>query len=65
MATFKKSLDDHKFAAAVDSDVKLGEQVQVQGTPSMFINGARVQNPGSFEAVAEMIEAALKGSTPG
>jgi hypothetical protein len=32
----------------------------------MFINGARVSNPTSFEAVAEMIEAALKGgSTPG
>jgi protein-disulfide isomerase len=66
MVAFKKSLDDHKFAAAIDSDVKLGEQAQVQGTPSMFINGARVQNPTSFEAVAEMIEAALKGgATPG
>jgi len=65
LAAFKKSLDDHKFAPAVDTDVKLGEQVQVQGTPSMFINGARVQNPASFEAVGEMIEAALKGSTPG
>jgi protein-disulfide isomerase len=65
MAAFKKSLDDHKFAEAVDSDVKLGEKVQVSGTPSMFVNGARVQNPTSFEAVAEMIEAALKGATPG
>jgi protein-disulfide isomerase len=65
MGAFKKSLDDHKFAEAVDSDVKLGEKVQVSGTPSMFINGARVQNPTSFEAVAEMIEAALKGATPG
>ena len=62
---FKKSLDDHKFAEAIDSDVKLGEKVQVSGTPSMFVNGARVANPTSFEAVAEMIEAALKGSTPG
>src|SRR5205823_8870274 len=52
LASFKKSLDDHKFASAVDSDVKLGEQVQVQGTPSMFVNGTRVANPTSFEAVA-------------
>jgi protein-disulfide isomerase len=65
MTAFKKSLDDHKFAAAVDADVQLGEKVQVSGTPSMFVNGARVANPTSFEAVAEMIEAALKGSTPG
>jgi len=65
MAAFKKSLDDHKFEGAVDADVKLGEQAQVSGTPSMFINGARVANPTSFEAVAQMIESALKGSSPG
>ena len=65
LAAFKKSLDDHSFAAAVDSDVKLGEQVHVQGTPSMFINGTRVENPTSFDAVAQLIEAALKGPVPG
>jgi protein-disulfide isomerase len=65
MTAFKKSLDEHKFAPVVDADVQLGEKVQVSGTPSMFINGARVANPTSFEAVAEMIEAALKSSTPG
>ena len=64
MPAFKKSLDDHKFAATIDTDVKLGEKAQVSGTPSMFINGARVANPTSFEAVAEMIEAALKGQGP-
>ncbi len=57
MAAFKKSLDEHKFGPAVDSDVKLGEQAAVQGTPSMFVNGARVANPTSFEAIADMIEA--------
>ena len=65
LAAFKKSLDDHKFAAAVDADMKLGAEVQVQGTPSMFVNGTRVANPTSFEAVTEMIEAALKGASPG
>ncbi len=65
MPAFKKSLDEHKFADVVDNDVKLGEKAAVSGTPSMFVNGARVANPTSFEAVAEMIEAALKGATPG
>lgn len=65
LAAFKKSLDDHKFAAAVDADMKLGQQIQVQGTPSMFINGTRVANPTSFEAIAQIIEAALKGAPPG
>jgi protein-disulfide isomerase len=65
VAQFKKALDDHKFASTVESEIKLGETVAVQGTPTMFINGARVQNPTSFEAVSAMIETALKGSTPG
>jgi protein-disulfide isomerase len=64
MPAFKKSLDEHKFAPVVDSEVKLGEQVQVSGTPSMFVNGARVANPTDFDAVAAMIEQALKGQAP-
>jgi protein-disulfide isomerase len=65
VAAFKKSLDEHKFAPAVDADVKLGERAQVNGTPSMFVNGKRVANPTNFEAVAALIEAALKGGPPG
>jgi protein-disulfide isomerase len=59
---FKKALDGKAYAADVDSDVKLGESVAVQGTPTMFINGARVQNPTSFETVSAQIESALKGT---
>jgi protein-disulfide isomerase len=65
VAQFKKALDDKKLGEQVDSDMKLGEQVQVQGTPTMFVNGARVDNPSDFNAVSAMIDAALKGGTPG
>ncbi|MEP7052088.1 MAG: thioredoxin domain-containing protein, partial [Pseudomonadota bacterium] len=44
---FKKALDSKAYAADVDADVKLGESVAVEGTPTMFINGARVANPTS------------------
>lgn len=60
LKAFKKALDDKTHAARVDADMALGGQVTVQGTPSMFLNGKRVQNPTSFEFVAEMIEAELK-----
>ena len=60
--TSKKSLDEHKFAPTVESDKKLGEQVQVQGTPTLFINGAKIANPSSFEEVSAQIDAALKAS---
>ncbi len=67
---FKKALDAKTFAPDVDADVKLGESVAVQGTPTMFINGARVANPTSFEAIAAQIDGALSGkpapgATPG
>jgi protein-disulfide isomerase len=66
VAQFKKSITDHQFAANVDADMKLGEQVQVSGTPTMFINGARVADPTSFDAIAAAIDAALtKGARSG
>jgi protein-disulfide isomerase len=41
--------------------VKLGESVAVQGTPTMFVNGARVANPTDFQALSSQIDTALKG----
>ena len=60
VATFKKALDSKEYVAAVDADVKLGGAAAVNGTPSLFLNGARVDNPGNFETVSAMIDAALK-----
>ena len=58
---FKKALDGKEFAAKVDADVKLGNEVGVSGTPSMFINGKKVQNPTDLAAVSKMIDDALAG----
>jgi protein-disulfide isomerase len=55
----KKGLNDPLLEAAVDADVKLGEEVNVNGTPTIFINGKRVPNPTEFEPVAKLIDAAL------
>lgn len=65
VAEFKKSLDEKKYASQVEADLKLGEQVSVQGTPTMFLNGARVENPTDFAAISGLIDAALKSGTPG
>jgi protein-disulfide isomerase len=62
VAKFKKALDDKTFAAAVDADMKLGEEVAVDGTPTMFLNGARIPNPTDFDAISKQIDAALAGS---
>jgi protein-disulfide isomerase len=60
VATFKKSLDTKEHAAAVDAELKLGEEVAVNGTPTMFLNGARVADPTNFDSISSQIEAALQ-----
>jgi protein-disulfide isomerase len=62
VADFKKALDDKAFAPAVDAEMKLGEEVAVDGTPTMFLNGKRVSNPTDIVALSKDIDEALKGS---
>ena len=63
VAEFKKALDDKKYKDAVDAELKLGEEVAVDGTPTMFINGKRVANPTSTEEVSKAIDEALAKSS--
>jgi protein-disulfide isomerase len=59
MGKFKKALDDHTHAAMVKSDMKLGEEAGVSGTPTLFVGTERVSNPTDFEAVSKQIDAKL------
>lgn len=59
MATFTAALDDGSMRKTVDTDLELGEQVRVKGTPTMFINGERVENPTDFDALVPTIDALL------
>ena len=56
----KTALEADTYAAAVERDMKLGEEVAVSGTPTMFVNGKRVANPTDFKAVSAAIEEELK-----
>lgn len=58
---FQKALEEDEAAEQIDADMKIGQEVNVSGTPTMFLNGERVANPTDFEVVSEMIEKELKG----
>ena len=60
MTKFKKALDSKTYKARVDGDLKLGGEVFVSGTPTIFLNGKRVQN-WDFNALSKLIEAAAAG----
>jgi len=59
-AKFKGALNDKSTADKVAADTALGNLAGVQGTPTMFVNGKRIQNPTSFDDVSKAIESALK-----
>jgi protein-disulfide isomerase len=59
VATFKKALAENKYSAAVDADMKLGKEVNVQGTPTMFLNGKRVKNPTDLAGLSKDIDRLL------
>jgi protein-disulfide isomerase len=53
VARFDAALDGKRFAAAIDADKAAGGAL-VDGTPTLFVNGHKLSNPGLLaEAVAE------------
>jgi protein-disulfide isomerase len=59
LVNFRKALDGKEHAPKVDADMKLGQDVSVQGTPTVFLNGRRVDNPTDVAALSKMIDQAL------
>lgn len=58
-ARFDAALDSGKFADKVRRDITDGDKVGVSGTPSLFVNGKRV-NDRTYEGLKAAIEAAIK-----
>ncbi len=61
VAKFKAALDTKQNEERVKADIALGGEVAVQGTPTLFINGKRVNNPTDFGEVSKAIDSALGG----
>ena len=58
-AKFDAALDSGKFADSVRRDVHDGDRAGVNGTPTLFVNGTRVERA-TYEAVKAAIDTALK-----
>ncbi len=42
MERFRSCLDEKEALASVDQDVKLGQELGVRGTPTIFVNGEQI-----------------------
>jgi protein-disulfide isomerase len=51
-------ITERRYEDAVRADREMGQRAGVQGTPTVFVNGERVENF-SFEAVSSAVESAL------
>ena len=59
MTKFNQCVETHKYAAKVDAEEKEGQAKGVNGTPATFINGKLVSGAQPYEALKQVIDAAL------
>jgi protein-disulfide isomerase len=59
-AKFKAALDSHRNKGRIDEDMKLAQQLGVNGTPTFFVNGRRIVGAQPYDAFKQAIDAELK-----
>jgi protein-disulfide isomerase len=59
MTKYKAAIDSHKFAAAIEADMKQGSSLGVSGTPAAFVNGQLVSGAQPVEAFKKIVDAEL------
>ena len=60
-----KDLDTMRHKKEIDRDVKLGESLDLYTTPTIFINGVKLQGDRPIEAYRTVIERELKAAGKG
>ncbi|MFA6307380.1 MAG: thioredoxin domain-containing protein [Patescibacteria group bacterium] len=52
---FKSDLDNNAIEDAIKDDVRSGNQALVEGTPTFFLNGEKINNPRSYDKFRQLI----------
>lgn len=62
MDAFNDCFNSRKYQNEIQADFELGQTMGVSGTPSVFVNGAKVGQPGkiaTYQEIADAVNAAL------
>lgn len=59
---FKNDLDSKAVKNAIDDDRRSGNQAFVEGTPTLFLNGEKINNPRSYDKLRQAIRDAAGDS---
>jgi protein-disulfide isomerase len=57
---FENDFKSSEVQEAVRSDLKSAQDLKLDSTPSLFLNGVRIQNPSGYQAFADLIEAEIE-----
>jgi len=60
LARFKADLDSHKYMARIMAEEKQGDDAGVEGTPTFYLNGKKLNSSFEFATVDPVIQAELK-----
>lgn len=60
MEQFKRDRDSKEVKSRVIRDRNFGNRLGINGTPTFFLNGKKIQNPRGYEAFKSLIDNALK-----
>src|SRR5207248_2896529 len=58
-AAFAQTLHEHRYAARVEADRQAGLKRGIRGSPSIFVNGRRIDGVPSARMLTEYVDAAL------
>lgn len=56
---FKSDMNSQTTKDQIEADLQSGLSSQVEGTPTFFLNGQKIQNPQSYEEFKKLIDEAL------
>lgn len=62
---FKADMKDKSVRERVERDIASGKELGNTGTPSFFLNGKKLENPGSYAALKAAVEAARDAAPSG
>ena len=58
-ANFAETLQQHRYSARVDADLEVGLQRGIRGSPTVLVNGRKIDGVPSLETLTEYVEAEL------
>jgi protein-disulfide isomerase len=64
LTAFSGCLNSASHAARIDADLKEGQRLGIQGTPTLFVNGVRLRGAQSYERLSAQIQAVLRKDNP-